>query len=969
MIYRFIDSLCNNFDCIDSGRLAPHTYFVPFSSRKAAEKAPLFKDRFYSDRVRVLSGNWDFAHITGEMPLSIDTDDFVFDNIFVPSSWESEKFEKFKYLDNYPFKFKLDVPFGKKSNNNTGIYRKHFEISDLDKKYVLSFTKVCGSFEIYVNGEMAGYSKISQADFEITPMLNIGQNELVVVVHKWSEVDVLYGQPRFAMTGIVGDVLLYVHNKGSILDYLVNFSRDENQINVKLAILLAGICDTINISFEKDGEVIYSTSKKPEKDVLDFEFSGEFEMYLPENPYLYDLYLTAVDEEGYTLECVKAKVGFKSPEINGAFIYNGKPVKLKGINYSCQYDDLGKLMTPDKYLEDLTLIKKCNINTIKLNVDLDPVFYEMCDELGFYLVKNTAVDLSFARKNKKLKKLYRKDFDIIAKNIVATELGLISNKACFTLFSFGQEDYDPITRHAIDYMKSEAKVPLIYNDNVLEEGQIVPLFDTGVSLLLEEINDKDDKVLFLSEFARSNGIGCASLKEIDEIIENAPCCIGGCISEFSDRYILGEGYDDLGIFTADRIPYSGAENVKYVYRPLRSRLISGDKIEITNTNYFITSEKYTIFLVMERNGQELSSTQIDAVIEPRESRIFDVALGHLEGDMYLNIICADKETQEAVSREQLPVSYEMTEFKPNDGDRMFVTEVGDNVTVKFDGGYVRISKELGTIVGYNIMGKDMLKAEPKRLGGNCFNTNIYRPFIRNMGKDWEYTVNLQDFGYKKVYSGDKITMVEVQAETICKLKKKDAFIIQDMFKITANGVIDVFSLITPLKRNLPNIDCFGKQIKMPNCFGNVTYYGRGEKDNYIDMYEYAPMGLYSDSVDKVAEKYAIAQESGNHTNVHFVTVTDNNKNGIMIMAKKNPFHLRVKPYSDAEIKRCYLEKHNDYVQSGTYIDINAFVSGIGATEEGGMPIAKYLVKPSEYALQFAVIPLYKEDSFERAMSK
>lgn len=966
MIYKFMDSICNNFDCIDSGRLAPHTYFVPFSSRKAAEKAPLFKERFYSDRVRVLSGNWDFKHFTDEMPQFIDTDSFVFDTIFVPSSWESEKYEKFKYLDSYPFAFKNDVPFGKKSDNNTGIYRKHFEISDLDKKYVLSFTKVCGSFEIYVNGALVGYSKLAQADFEITPMLVIGENELVVVVHKWSEIDLLYGQSRFAMTGIVGDVLLYVHNKGSILDYSFSFNRNEDNIDVKLAILLAGTCDTINISFEKDGEVLYSVSKNPEKDVMDFEFSGEFQMYFPENPCLYDLYLTAIDEEGYTLECVKTKVGFKLPELSGGFSYNGKQVKLKGINYSCQYDAKGKLMTCEQYLEDLNLIKKFNINAIKLNVDVDPVFYEMCDELGFYVIKNSAIDLSFGRKSKKLKKLYRKDLDIIAKSIVATEYGIISNKACFTLFSFGQEDYDPITKHAIDYMKSEARVPLIYSDNVVEEGQIIPLFDTGVSLLLEEINDRDDKVLFLSEFARSNGIGCASLKELDEIIENAPCCMGGCISEFSDRYILGEGYDDCGIFTADRIPYSGAENVKFVYRPLRSRLVSGDKLEITNTNYFITSEKYEIFLVMERNGQELSCTQIDAKIEPRESRIFDVALGHLEGDMYLNIVCVDKETQEIISREQLPVSYEMTEFKPSDGEKMFVTEVGDNITIKFDGGYVRLSKELGSIVSYNIMGKDMLKADPKRLGGNCFNTNIYRPFIRNMGNDLEYTVHLQDFDYKKVYSGDKITTVEVQSETIYKLKKKDAFIIQDMFKITANGVIDVFSLITPLKRNLPNIDCFGKQIKMPNSFGNVTYYGRGEKDNYIDMYEYAPMGLYSDSVDKVAENYAIAQESGNHTNVHFVTVTDNNKNGIMIMAKKNPFHLRVKPYSDAEIKRCYQEKHNDYIQSGTYIDINAFVSGIGATEYG-MPISKYLVKPSEYALQFAVMPLYKENSFEKAM--
>lgn len=971
MIYRFLNNTRNDASCVDSGRLAPHTYFVPFSSRKLAESAPDYKARFCSDRVRILSGNWDFKHILGEMPEYIDSDSFVFDSIFVPSSWESNDFEQFEYLDSYPFAFRNGVPFGKNSNNNSGIYRKYFEISDLDKKYTISFLKVCGSFEFYINGILAGYSKISQADFDITPMLNIGQNEIVVVVHKWSDADLLYGQSRFAMTGIVGDVLLYVRNEGSILDYSVRFTKENNEITVKLAIMLAGVCNKVNISFEHNGKKLHDITQKqnPEHSVLEFEFSGNFKMYLPEAPFLYDLYITPIDENGYTLECVKTKVGFREVSVNDTFNYNGKPIKLKGINYSSQYNAYGKLMSPDDYLKDLYLIKSCNINTIKLNVFVDPVFYEMCDELGFYLIRNTEVDLSFIRKSKKYKEIYRLGLDVIAKDIVVNELGLLSNKACFTMFSFGEEEYDLITKAAIDYMKVEAKVPLIYYDNVGEGNRILPLFNPGVSLLLDEINSKEGKILFLSEFARSNGVGCASLKELDEIIENAPYCMGGCITEFCDRYIKGEGYDDCGIFTADRKPYSGADNVKYVYRPLRSRLISDDKLEVTNTNYFINNDNYVLYLIMQRNGKEISNTQLDAKIAPRESRIFDVALGQLDGDMYLTVMCIDKKSDEIVSIEQLPICFEMTELKTTEGNYLAIKEVGDNLTVSFDGGFLCISKELGSIVSYNIMGKEMLKADPKRLGGNCFNTNIYRPFIRNMKASPEYSVHLQDFSYKKVMPGNKITAIEVQAETIYKLKKKEAFIIQDMLTIKPSGVIDVFSLITPLKRNLPNIDCFGKQIKMFNCFGNVTYYGRGEKDNYIDMYEYAPMGLYTDSVDKVAENYAIAQESGNHTNVHFVTVTDNNKNGIMILAKKNPFHLRLKPYSDAEIKRCYLEKHNNYVQSGTYLDINAFVSGIGSTENGGLPINKYLIKPSEYALQFSVVPMYKENSYERAFSK
>lgn len=964
MIYKLINTVCNDCACIDSGRLAPRSYFVPFSSRKTADSAPLYKARFISDRVRVLSGKWDFKYTGSVLPEVLDTDKFVFDNIFVPSTWQSEGFEKFKFSDNYQFPCKIKVAEGKKSNNNCGIYRKYFEISDNDKKYILSFIKVGGFFEIYVNGKSAGYSKIAQADFDITEFVTIGQNELVVVVHKFSNASLLDGQANFELTGIAGDVLLYIHDKASVMDYSFSFIRDSGSITAKLGVLLVGSCDNLIVSVERNGEQIFSTSEKFSGDLLNLEFSGDFQMYSAETPVLYDLYLTVTDELGYTLECVKTKIGFRESLLNGnTYNYNGQAIKIKGINYSSEYNALGKLLSDEEYLNDLKLIKQHNINAIKLNVDVDPVFYEMCDELGLYVIKNSSVDLSFARKQKKLKTLFRgKGLDVLAKRIIITQYEIISNKACFTLFSFGKEDRNMITASAIDYLKTETKVPLIYRDNTSVTSCIVPIIHPSVGGLLDEINVLSNKVVFLTEFARSNGIGCAGLKELQEIIETVPCCMGGCISEFSDKYICGEGYDDCGIFTTARKPYSGAENVKYVFRPLRSRLVSSEKLEIFNTDYFADSGDLTMYLYVRQNGKDLSCTQLDANIEPRQSRIYDVTLGHLDGDMYINIVCEYRVTEEVVSIEQLPVSYQMTEFNFGEGKGMSVSEVGDNITIRFDGGVIGISKEIGTIISYKIMGREMLKAEARRNGGNCFNSNIYRPFIRNMKGKADYAVYLQDFCYKKIMTGDKLTSVDVQSETIFKLKGKEAFIVQDMFKIGTNGVIDVFSVITPLRRNLPNIDCFGKQIKLSNTFGNITYYGRGDKDNYIDMYEYAPMGLYKDSIDKVAENYAIAQESGNHTNVHFVTLTDNDSNGIMIMARKNPFHLRVKPYSDAEILRCYKEKCNNYTQSGIYVDINAFVSGIGSTENG-MPIAKYLVKPSEYVLQFALVPLYKENSY------
>ncbi|MFA6866620.1 MAG: sugar-binding domain-containing protein [Clostridia bacterium] len=963
MIYKLISDYLNANGQVAEGRLSSRNYFIPYSTRKVADKTIKYNERYSSDRVRVLSGEWDFKYYGNALgPVQINTDEIDFQKITVPHSWQSEGVEEFEYWNNLPFKMKENVPIGNKSNNTSGVYRKTFEICDTTKNYVLSFIKVMGAYDLYVNGIRVGFSKLSNADFEITNRLVVGTNEVVVVLHKWSDASLVDTSANFAEIGIVGDVLLYMHDYSGVLNYNISTKKEGNNYLGQINILLANVCDNLIFTIEDDGKVLVQKSIKPQDKMVNIEFDSVFEDYSSEVPRLYDMYITTANDNGIVLECVKSSIGFKSCSVaTGTFLYNNQPIKINGINYSCIYNKEGKLLSAKDYYKDLQTIKKHNLNAVQFLVEVDPIVYQMCDELGLYIIKRTKVCLDFARNNKAIKMLNKKSkFINLIKAIVFGDYIKAAQNTAFIMYNFANENTYSCAREAIEYIENMEGL-VVYDDF---NSKIQSISNPSVSAALDEANNEENQIIFFSKFASNNGIGCATLTEFSDLINSVPRCMGGCIDEFCDRYILGKGYDDCGMLTVGRKSYSGADNIKYVYRPFIAKLISNDKIEIINNLYFKDSRDLSIFLVVIKNGKQLSRTQLNAVIKPRSSKIFDITLGHIDGDMYLDVIAINNKTNEHFSYEQLPISYQMTDFDFGVGEKLTHKEYNGDLFINFDGGEVVFSKEVGTIISYKVMGKEILKPNAKRVGGNCFNTNIYRPFIRNMDYSPDYVAEVQSFNYKEIINENGvIEAMEIQSEVVFKLKKKDAFLIQDMFKVNSNGVVEVFSVITPLTRHLPNLDCFGKQLRLQNAYGNVTYYGRGPLDNYIDMFSYAPMGLYKSSVDTVCEDYAIAQESGNHTNVHFVTLTDNNNNGIMVIAKKNPFQLRVKPYVDKEIMRCFKERTNNYNQTGIYVDINAFVSGIGKTEDG-LPISKYLVRPSEYVIQFALVPLYKENAYD-----
>lgn len=414
MIYDICTDNYSAFQIFEKNKLKPRAYFIPFQDRKSSETVSLCDERYKSNLVKVLNGKWDFKYYPkfSDMPKRFDTSIVDFDEVNVPSMWQYTGYEKPYYINqNYPFgrkppKIPTDDPVGLYKTirngkwtpltvdniyNSVGVYRKKIEIFDTEKIFIISFLGCSSCLELYVNGSFHGYSEGSHntAEFNITDKLGKGENEIVVVVHKWCNGTYLEAQDMFRSNGIFRDVLLFVHDKSYVYDYSVKTPYQNGRYSLEIKAKTVG-----------DGK-LYAELVDNGKVLAISEVDGEAQLTVgvvkewnAETPYLYDLFFTLKDSSGTVIECIRQKVGFRHINIDGEiFKLNGRAIKIKGVNHHDTNPKTGYYMTPQDILKDLTLMKSHNVNGVRTShYPPDPLLIQLCAELGLYVIDEADIE-------------------------------------------------------------------------------------------------------------------------------------------------------------------------------------------------------------------------------------------------------------------------------------------------------------------------------------------------------------------------------------------------------------------------------------------------------------------------------------------------------------------------------------------------------------------------------------------------
>ncbi len=105
-----------------------------------------------------------------------------------------------------------------------------------------------------------------------------------------------------------------------------------------------------------------------------------------ETPYLYSLKVELL-EDGKVAQTYAHKIGFREISTkDGVFRINGQAVKLRGVNRHDEHPDVGRAVSRKHWLEDLQLMKQCNVNYIRAcHYQHAKEFIELCDSIGMYV--------------------------------------------------------------------------------------------------------------------------------------------------------------------------------------------------------------------------------------------------------------------------------------------------------------------------------------------------------------------------------------------------------------------------------------------------------------------------------------------------------------------------------------------------------------------------------------------------------
>lgn len=1002
MKYQINQENYHRFEIEEINKLEPRSYFIPYESKEKADATGLKEKRYGSAKVECLNGLWDFKFYDRpyEMPDILDTEEVEFDKLAVPSCWQFQGYDKPFYV-NTRYQFPYNPPhipmlaavgktfcwvgsdhgikprfqYPENEYNFVGVYRRKLQIEKTDITYLLSFLGVASCLDLYVNGQFVGYSEGSHntAEFDITPCLTVGENELLVVVHRWCTGTYLECQDMFRNNGIFRDVLLYKMAPADIMD--VDFKTRKVGVLRELAWENAAVYDAAaKVILPQDGNVTITLSGHGLKKTKIVKSAGgvakvifrnlKVREWNAEEPILYDLYF---ETEGC---CIKQRVGFKSVEIRGDVFYlNGNKIKLRGVNHHDTSAVNGYTMTPDEIERDVKLCKEYNIDTIRTShYPPDPLLLELCDELGVYVVDEADIEThgtfsqqlppntnSITQDEKwgsryldRAKRMYGRDK--MHPSVIMWSLG---NEAG------GYHNTDLMYQ----WFKKVTRIPVHY-ENVIHTAR--KCYDVGSEMYptvqkVREVGTKtrkikrlNDRPYFMCEYAHAMGVGPGAMEEYWQEIYEYDNLMGGCVWEMADHAVLhedgsytyggdhGEWEHDGnfcvdGIFYPDRTPSTGAKIVRHVYRPLRIDHVGGIRFQIFNTNSFINSDRYLIKMCYE-DGRIV---EFSPHVAPLSKKIVDIPgsqplkCGNLIAEVY------DKVTKRKVSEEQL--LFRQTK-KTVDASEITDPEKENLVSLSVED--IEIEKE-GFVLEKD--GLSMTAALPY--------TILFRAPTDN-DKDFFLNSRMDDFLEQReeiMFVNREAGKVTVITKILC---RKQEFICEDVYEDCEEGILLTSKLCyVKGKGKLPR---FGKAYRLESSFDQVEYLGRNG-ESYCDMKDHTQIRKVNCKVSDMTEPNIRPQESGNRCDCQYVRVSDGNLT-ITIRTAEKPFELGVKPYSDVELLR--MKHREDEVCSGTYVTVSAFQMGIGTGSCGPATLEQYCYPvEEEYELKF-VISLQKKHTDE-----
>lgn len=970
-----------------------------FFAYESLDRAQSF-DKKQSANYLSMEGLWKFYFVKdhNKRPLNFfkaNYDDSKWKDFPVPGLFELNGYGDATYKNiGYAWATQFDPkpPYISELNNYTGSYRRTFELPKdwKGKEVYFHVGSATSNLTLWVNGKYVGYSEDSKvaAEFNISKYLKPGKNLIAMQVMRWCDGSYFEDQDFWRLTGIAREVYLYARPKLHAADIRINAALENNYQD--------GVLNYQVFLKRGSGEVTVSLCDKEGKQIATASGAQgtikvpRVKAWTAETPYLYKTYITLKNKQGIS-EVIPQKVGFRNVEIkNAQLLVNGKPILIKGADRHEIDPDGGYVVSVERMIQDIKIMKKLNINAVRTcHYPDDPRWYDLCDEYGIYLTAEANLEshgMGYGEKS------LSKFPEYLQTHIERNEgnVKTFVNHPSIIVWSLGNESgYGINFEKAYDWVKAYDKTrPVQY-----ERGGYDSKTDIYCPMYIDYAESEKyckgngTKPYIQCEYAHAMGNSEGGFKEYWDLIRKYPKYQGGYIWDFVDQglrdkspitgkeiFTYGGDYGRYpasdynfncnGIVSPDRRLNPHAYEIQYYHQNVWIKDFDAEEgtFKVYNENFFKNLDDLSLRAIISVNGVDTAAANCLDIkgIAPQETKlvksevlknlIAKVAKEHENAEILIKFEFSSDGSEplvdkgQVVARQQFAIKdYQFDKVDTQKTGNIEVEETNSYVKVSADRMTVTIGKKNGLIDYLDVDGEPMLKFR-KSIQPEFWRAptdNDYGASLQKEMKVWKNpAMNLTSFDKKVSKDSVVITANFEMPEVKASLKLR--------YRINATGELAVTQKMTTDKEaKVADLFRYGLKLQMPASFSKLEYYGRGPEENYIDRHSSTFIGKYESDVKNEYYPYVRPQESGNHTDIRYFSIFNPSTGKGITFEGYAPMECSAIPYPIEDLDAGDEKEHAWGQHSGDLVDRGLVELHIQQRQYGLGCIDSWMSKPME----------------------
>ena len=607
-----------------------------------------------------LNGVWQFKYINGN--------DLGRDTLFSSPAYDASNWQGIRVPGNWQMQGFEEPVYDGKLTPGYGLYRQAFTLDNMFNTSLVyvAFDGVENGFTFYINSKKVGTfnSAFNRCMFDISKYVNYGgPNMIAVKVAKTESPGYQFDtNDDWSFNGISRGVTIYAIPVTHFEDITVRTTLTDTLANIDLDFKKFAIKKNVTVTI--DGQLVDAQDNVVASfsDVKGDHCSmqlADYHAWTAETPYLYTLQLQ-LKENGRQVQRYYEKVGLREVSWdNGILRVNGKPVKLRGINHHDESPYNGRAIADYEILNDLTMMKKANINMIRTShYPPKERLIELADSMGFYVI----CEVPFGYGDNLLNKPQMLD---ILKERAYYTVKRDKNHPSVIIWSVGNEN--PVTENGLETGKYvhelDSTRPYLFpsthqpfNQLLEKKYDFLPLYSCHYPVLSEVKTwpQKLDHAMVNTEFAHALGTDLGQMQDIVDEWYKHPQLAGGAVWEFADQGIQRISMEKVnrdepteavwaspsiyydcagilgtdGIVYADRTPQTDYYQVRKVYSPVKvTTQQKEDDIIVKLENRFDFTNLSSIKAELEvyADSQLVSTSKIPLSCAPHESVSFNIS--------------------------------------------------------------------------------------------------------------------------------------------------------------------------------------------------------------------------------------------------------------------------------------------------------------------------------------------------------